>query len=131
MQVPTSAVTGIPTPPLSTVIAHVVVLSVALERLVEVLKGIFPFWPLARSLSRSASAYAEHVRTAAMIVITAAIGTGFCWIFHLNLLHVAHVRSGYIAAGLAAAAGAAFWHNLLSLMRADRTLKDNQAATAK
>jgi hypothetical protein len=131
MQVPTSAVPGMPVPALSTIIAHVVVLSVALERLVEVLKGIFPFWPFARSQSKSTSASAEHLRSAAMIVITAALGTGFCWIFRLNLLHVAHVRSGYIAAGLAAAAGAAFWHNLLGLMRADRTLKDSQAATAK
>jgi hypothetical protein len=120
-----------PVPSLSVIIAHVVVLSVALERVIEILKGIFPFWPFAGSPSHSATVSAERLRTAVMIVIATAIGTGFCWTFHLNALHVAHVRSGYIAVGLAAAAGAAFWNNLLGLMRATRTLKESEAAAGK
>jgi hypothetical protein len=110
-------------PSLHVIIAHTIVLSVALERVIEILKGILPFWPFAGTRSR--------LRSAALIVITAAIGTGFCWMFHLNLLHVSHVRSGYIAVGLAAAAGAAFWNNLLGLMRASRILKESQAASGK
>lgn len=123
MQVPIPAVTGMPAPSLHIIIAHTVVLSVALERVIEILKGILPFWPFAGARSR--------LRSAALIIITAAIGTGFCWIFRLNLLHVAHVRTGYIAVGLAAAAGAAFWNNLLGLMRASRILKESQAASGK
>jgi hypothetical protein len=120
VQVPTSAIPVMPVPSLHVIVAHVVVLSVALERVIEILKGILPFWPFAGARSK--------LRSAALIVITAVIGTGFCWFFHLNLLHVGHVRSGYIAVGLASAAGAAFWNNLLGLMRASRILKESQAA---
>jgi hypothetical protein len=131
VQVPTSVVTSISAPALSIVIAHLVVLSVALERVVEVLKGIFPFWPFTGSQSKSTSTPAERLRNAAMIVITAAVGAGFCWTLSLNLLHVAHVRSGYIGAGLAAAAGAVFWNELLGLMRAATILKESQALGGK
>jgi hypothetical protein len=113
-------------PSLRLVAAHFVVLCVALERVIEILKGIFPFWPFAGSPGASASA--QRLRGAGMIVIATIIGSGFCWSFHLNLLHVAHVRTGYIAVGLAAAAGAAFWNNLLRLMKAAEKLKESQTA---
>jgi hypothetical protein len=123
VQTPAPAVPTLLAPSLHIIIAHVIVLSVALERVIEILKGILPFWPFAGARSR--------LRSAALIVITAGIGSGFCWFFHLNLLHVEHVRSGYIAVGLAAAAGAAFWNNLLGLMRASRILKESQAVSGK
>jgi hypothetical protein len=123
VQLPAPAVPALPIPSLHIIIAHTAVLSVALERVIEILKGILPFWPFTGARSR--------LRSAALIIVTAAIGTGFCWLFRLNLLHVAHVRSGYIAVGLAAAAGAAFWNNLLGLMRASRILKETQAASGK
>jgi hypothetical protein len=119
--------TSVPIVPvtLSTVVAHELVLSVALERVVEILKGVLPFWPFAGSRSPSSTAY--RLRSAAMIVITTAIATGFCWKFRMNVLHIQHVRSGYIAAGLAGAFGAAFWNNLLGLMRAARYEKEASA----
>jgi hypothetical protein len=110
--------------PQSVIVAHVAVLSVALERAIEILKGILPFWPFVGAQANSPSSSAYRLRSAAMIVIAAAFGTAFCWIFRLNLLHVGHVRSGYIAVGLAAAAGAAFWNNLLRLMSASRTRRE-------
>jgi hypothetical protein len=124
VQIPSSAVTGMAAPPESVIIAHVAVLSIALERAIEVLKGILPVWPFAGSQANSASASAYRLRSAAMIVIAAAIGTAFCWTFRVNLLHVAHVRSGYFAVGLAAAAGAAFWNNLLGMMSASKARKE-------
>jgi Carboxymuconolactone decarboxylase family len=124
MQIPTSAVTGIPVPPQSVIVAHVAILSVALERTIEILKGILPVWPFAGAQASAGPTFAYRMRSAAMIVIAAAIGTIFCWVFHVNLLHVAHVRSGYIAVGLAAAAGAAFWNRLLNLMSASTARKE-------
>lgn len=125
MQVPTSAVAGMSVPSQTVIVAHLIVLSIALERVIEILKGILPFWPFAGAQANSASASAYRLRSAGLIIIVAAIGTGFCWALHLNLLHVAHVRSGYIAVGLAAAAGAAFWNNLLGLMRASAARKQS------
>jgi hypothetical protein len=114
-----------PVLPQSLVVAHMLVLSVALERVIEILKGILPFWPFVGAQANSASASAYRLRRAALIIVVAAIGTGFCWALHLNLLHVAHVRSGYIAVGLAAAAGAAFWNNLLGWMKAAAARKQS------
>lgn len=123
MQFPTSALPAYPVASQASIFVHVAVLSVALERVIQVLKGILPFWPFVGARS--------NLRRAAMIVITAAIGTGFCWKFHLNMLHIQHVRTGYIAVGMAAAAGAAFWNDLLGLMRAARDQKESQATAGR
>lgn len=123
MQDPISALPGVFAPSQASIFVHVAVLSVALERVIQILKGFLPFWPFNGARS--------NLRKAVMIVITAAIGTGFCWKFHLNVLHIQHVRTGYLAVGLAAAAGAAFWHNLLGLMRAAAAQKESQAAAGK
>jgi hypothetical protein len=125
VQIPDSA---LPVPPATTqsvIVVHVALLSVALERAIEVLKGILPFWPFVGTQANSGAPSAYRLRSAAMIVITAALAAVFCWIFHLNLLHVGHVRSGYITVGLAAAAGAAFWNKLLRMMSASGAQKES------
>jgi hypothetical protein len=124
VQIPSSVASGVPVPPQSVIVAHVAVLSVALERSIEILKGILPFWPFAGAPANSPSASAYRLRSAAMIVITTALGSLFCWLFRVNLLHVGHVRTGYIAVGLAAAAGAAFWNRLLRMMSASGTRRE-------
>ena len=98
-------------------VAHQNALSVGVERVVEIQRGAWPFWPLVPSRSKAASITitAERLRCAAIIVLSSALGTAFRWSIHLNILHVAHVRSGYIAAGLVASAGAALWNHSLDI----------------
>ena len=110
---------------LSLVVTHLVALSIGLERVIEILKGVWPYWPFVPTPSKTSSVTAERFRCAAIILLSSAIGTGFCWAIHLNLLHVAHVRSGYIAAGLVSSAGAAFWNNILDIMRAAKVEKES------
>jgi hypothetical protein len=129
MDAPTSVavVSGVS---LSMVVAHQVALSVGLERVIEILKGVWPYWPFVPARSKEASVTAERFRCAAMILLSSAIGTTFCWAIRLNLLHTAHVRSGYIAAGLVASAGAAFWNHILDMMRAAKVDKESTTQAA-
>lgn len=127
MDAPIAVVTGIS---LKAVLAHQIFLSIGVERIIEILKGFLPIWPLVPSDTKAASASSERLRCAAITLLAAAIGTAFCWGIHLNILHVAHVRSGYIAAGLVASAGAAFWNHILDILKAVKVEKESAAAAA-
>ena len=133
MDTATSAVVGIS---LASIIAHEAALSVSVERIVEILKGYCPFWPFLPFKAASAApstdraATIESARCATLHLLSAVIGTTICWAGHLNFLHVAHVRGGYIAAGLMASAGSAFWNHILDIVKAAKVEKEHQARTA-
>ena len=123
---PVAVVSGVS---LSMVVAHQIALSIGLERFIEILKGVWPYWPFVPAPSKAGSVTAERFRCAAIILLASAIGTTFCWAIRLNLLHVTHVRSGYIAAGLVASAGAAFWNHILDMMRAAKVDRESAIQT--
>ncbi len=60
------------------VVAHQVALSIGLERVIEILKGVWPYWPFAQIPSKASSVTAERFRCATIIVLSSAIGTAFC-----------------------------------------------------
>jgi hypothetical protein len=121
---------------MGSVLAHEAALSVCVERIVELLKGFLPFWPFVPSRSvdgasiSGQAAAGERARCAALLILAAIIGTAICWAGQLRFLHVAHVRGGYIAAGVIASAGAAFWNHILDITKAFKVERESRAKTA-
>ncbi len=115
---------------LNTLIATMVALSVAVERVVEILKQFCGTWPVAKLLfTARATPGAENARCACMYVLSGAIGTLMARAGHVVILpNVHHVYVGYVVVGLLASGGSSFWNHALDMMQAVKVVKEQTAA---
>lgn len=103
-------------------------LSVAVERAVEILKGIIPF------LS-STDPKKENLRHAALQVIAVIFGGITAYFAQGQITGVGQdilnlkFGAGYLVFGLLTAGGSAFWNHILDIIGALKTQQENKAAT--
>ena len=111
---------------ISTAITNVVAVSVAVERVLEILKQMFP-----RLATELADPAREGWRHATVQVLAAAVGTGIAQYGSLQLGSHNNI-STHVVLGLLASGGSAFWGHALGAMRAVKVNKEaeaNQQAT--
>jgi hypothetical protein len=117
---------------ITTFLTMMVAISVAAERMVEILKGWFPnAYPFA---SRS-DATQEMRRCASVHVLAGIFGALVAYFGKINVfagLSTATIAPWiyYIGAGLLASGGSAFWNQLLDLVHAAKVKREQDAITA-
>ncbi|HTS35507.1 MAG TPA: hypothetical protein VMH04_07550 [Candidatus Solibacter sp.] len=108
-------------------------LSIAVERVLEILKGFIP----ALSTPRVALK-AEYIRVAILHFLSVSIGSIASGLGHVDLFQrvggaqaqasgTLSLYTGYIICGLLAAGGSAFWNHLLDIIKAVK-IKDESGA---
>ncbi len=108
-------------------------LSVAVERVMEILKGLIP--PLATQRSNLTS---EYIRCGILHALSVLVGTlaaaGGNIDFFQRITGVAggngSKTTGYFICGLLAAGGSAFWNHLLDIVKALKIKDETQAQQA-
>jgi hypothetical protein len=115
---------------LSTLLGTMVALSVAVERVVEILKQFCGTWPVAKLLfTARATPGAENARCACMYVLSGTIGTLAARAGHVLILpNVHHDYVNYVVAGLLSSGGSSFWNHALDMMQAAKVTKEQTAA---
>ena len=116
--------------PLTSLVTLFVTLSVAVERVIEILKGIVPVLVTPRPTERG-----EYRRGAVMHMLSAAIGGFISWGGHIDLFkRVTGDPSGgaslvivYVILGFLASGGSAFWNHILDIVKASK-IKNETAA---
>jgi len=116
---------------LNALIATMVALSVAVERVVEILKQFCGTWPVAKLLfTARATQGAENARCACIYVLSGAIGgvmAGYTGAGTQILPHTTHTYFADVVAGLLSSGGSAFWNHALDMMQAAKVAKEQTA----
>ncbi|HTV16167.1 MAG TPA: hypothetical protein VME68_15710 [Acidobacteriaceae bacterium] len=116
---------------LSTLLATMVALSVAVERVVEILKQFCGTWPVAKLLFTTRPTQgAENARCAWMYVLSGSLGAVLSAYTGAGAQILPH-SSPYLAdvvAGLLASGGSSFWNHALDMMQATKVVKEQAAA---
>jgi hypothetical protein len=104
------------------IITMIIALSVASERLVEIVKGVWPWLDQAKSNPRSEARRKSAVQLLA--VVAGIVVTALTW----NLVGavIAPGRAPFwsvLAVGLLASGGSGFWHTILGLVTSSRDLR--------
>ena len=114
---------------LTAVVSLLIALSIATERLVEIVKGVIP------ALNRTAAtARGEEVRRA--LVQGLAVGAGMltAWLARdsvpSDFIRGADSPGGIIVLGLLASGGSGFWNSILTYLLGVKNLKTAEAAAA-
>lgn len=125
---------------LSALVATILAISMASERIVEILKGLFPnVWPFAAK-----SGDAEARRNAGVHILAGVAGALVAWASRIDILsvlgishtataglaHDAHDLLGYAVLGLLASGGSAFWNHVLDILQAAKVQQEQNAALA-
>lgn len=122
---------------LSALVTTILAVSIASERIVEILKGLFPVsW-----LFAPRSGNPEARRCAAIHVLAGLCGAFVAWASGIDILmlldisHNATTRSashvlGYAVVGLLASGGSAFWNHVLDILQAAKVQQEQQATAA-
>ena len=120
---------------LSTLVATLLAVSIACERIVESLKGIFPsLWIFKRTTGN-----AEAQRDACLHILAGVCGAFVAWAsgIHLQMLlglggngGTAGNFLGYLVLGLLASGGSAFWNHVLDILHAAKVQQEHNAALA-
>lgn len=112
---------------LSSILALFAAMSVAVERVVELIKGFVPF--LANPWSQH-----ENIRRALIQLLTVFVGAIVASQMKgqlTNTLHVSAVNWGvYMLVGLVASGGSGLWNHTLDIVRAVKVNKELNAAGA-
>jgi hypothetical protein len=117
--------------PLTSLITLILGVSLAVERVIEILKGLIP--PLAKA---QPNIDWEYVRCAAMHLLAAGTGTLVAWAGQIDLFQKltgspSHdLVAGYIVCGLLTAGGSAFWNHVLDILQAAKINSESNAANA-
>jgi len=116
---------------LSSFLGTMLALSVAVERIVEILKVMLNNVPIVRLLFTPAQTQPwENVRCALLYVLSGTIGGILAGYSGVNILPSSHhLYLSYAIAGLLSSGGSAFWNHALDLMQAAKVEKE-QAAVA-
>jgi len=97
--------------------------SVAVERVTEILKQMIPFLADEKSNARM-----ENLRRAGVQILACTVGTYIAWQGHLQLAShggaVAYVLIGAMSSG-----GSAFWNHALDAVRATKLSKEAEASS--
>ena len=111
---------------LTSLLTLMAALSVAVERVVEIIKGIAP--PLAKSWTGDR----EYLRFALLHIIAAVAGAGIAFAAHAQiasqvpmLSFQSHLRTGYIVIGLMASGGSAMWNHALDIVQAMKVKQES------
>jgi hypothetical protein len=118
---------------LSSLCAEMIALSIAVERVVEILKQFCGSWPVCRLLFTTRSTQSrENMRCACMYMLSGTIGGVIAWRSGIagQLLPGAHPHSSYIVAGLLSSGGSAFWNHALDLLQATKVSSQQAANTS-
>lgn len=120
---------------LSVLVATILAVSVASERIVEILKGLFPtLWPFS-----PATGTAEARRTAGIHILAGLAGAFVAWASGINLLAMLGLSGnaaggaiytvlGYVVVGLLASGGSAFWNQVLDIMQAAKVQQEQKTS---
>jgi hypothetical protein len=108
-------------------------LSVAVERVMEILKGLIP--PLAK---QQPNLTAEYVRCAILHFLSVLVGGLAAYGGHVDFFQkITNNASdgpanfaGYVVCGLLAAGGSAFWNHVLDIIKATKIKDESKAQTA-
>jgi hypothetical protein len=118
---------------LGSLCAEMVALSVAVERVVEILKQFCGSWPVLKYLfTPRATQSKENMRCACMYMLSGTIGGVIAWRSGIagQIVPGAHPHTSYILAGLLASGGSAFWNHALDLLQATKVSSEQAAAGA-
>jgi TRAP-type C4-dicarboxylate transport system permease small subunit len=115
---------------LTAVLGFMAALSVATERVTEVIKG-FPLWSKWLALERHTPRM-EEARKMVVHLIAMAVGTGLAWLSHEQLSDVIGVSytgiAGSFVFGAMASGGSGLWNSALDILR--EVNKQKQIVTA-
>jgi len=106
---------------LTTIVSLLVALSVASERLVEIIKGLVPWLNEQRANSTE-----EGWRKAALQLLAVAAGFATVWIAPTNAGVPADFM-GKLALGLLASGGSGFWNSILTYVTKAKDIKEAEA----
>lgn len=113
---------------LTTFVAAMVALSAGVERIVEMLKGMFPW--LANSANPRRPLVLQVLATVAGGSVAAIVGPNqFLWFLDKTNNSVSLVGSSVLL-GLMACGGSAFWNHVLDIVGAIKTTKESVAKAA-
>jgi len=112
---------------LTALLAFVAGLSVATERITEVIKGLWPW------LTTEKRATAEEVRKAVVHILAIAIGAVLAWLSYSQVASVIGSQAGsigmYLLFGAMASGGSGLWNSVLDIVR--ETNRQKQVLTDK
>jgi hypothetical protein len=114
---------------LAAVVGLLIALSVASERLVEIVKGVIP--PLN---GKSAVPWKENVRRTVLQLLAVGAGIGTAFLARPTIPQEALSStndSAIIALGLLASGGSGFWNSVLTYVLRLKDIKEVQAITAR
>lgn len=114
----------------STFLATMVALSVAVERIVEILKQTLGSLPVFRLLFMPrATPAAENLRCACVHLLSATIGGLVAGFSGIDILPTPHHNRylSYAVAGLLSSGGSAFWNHALDIIQATKVQKEETA----
>lgn len=119
---------------LSALCAEMVALSVAVERVVEILKQFCGSWPVLKYLfTPRATQKMENMRCACLYLLSGSIGGVIAvrgGIAAQLLPNSHHPYLSDVVAGLLASGGSAFWNHALDLLQATKVSSEQAAAAA-
>lgn len=115
----------------STFFATMAALSVAVERIVEILKQMFGGFPLLDLLfTPRPSQRAENFRCGCMFLLSSTVGGLIAGFGNIDILPKSgHGWLSYAIAGLLSSGGSAFWNHALDLIQATKIQKEQVATT--
>lgn len=106
---------------IASAITVILAVSVAVERVTEILKQIIPGFA-----EEKANPAAENRRRASLQVLAGAIGTVVAWQGNLQIASQTGVPA-YLLIGAMSSGGSAFWNNVLDAVRATKISRQAQA----
>jgi hypothetical protein len=116
---------------LTSLVALLAAMSMAVERVVEILKNLIPF------LKNTQAGYWENVRFSSLHVLAALVGTVIAWQTQPTIAglfpSLSTGKLGWMSTvvlGLMASGGSAFWNHALDLIQASKVKAEAGAASA-
>lgn len=117
---------------LTNLLTLMITISMAVERVVEIVKGIIP------PLSKTWNGDAEYARFAILHVLSTVVGAGVAFAGHTQiasqvplLAFEGHEYAGYAVIGLMASGGSAMWNHALDIVQAVKIKQQAAAPVGK
>jgi hypothetical protein len=116
---------------LQSFLATILAVSVAVERVVEILKQTVGTIPLVDWLfTDNSNSKMESRRCALILLLSAVIGGVIAKVSQITVPGLSNDVVGYVLIGLLAAGGSAFWNHALDLVKAAKVQKEQTAKAA-
>jgi hypothetical protein len=119
---------------LTALVSTLLALSLAVERVIEILKGLLHFWPF----TPQEAGNKELTRSAAIHILSAFVGGIIAGVGHIAIigswdtssLLAATNLTNLLLAGLLSSGGSAFWNHVLDILKASKVKKEVEAKVA-